>query len=298
MSSPFTVRAVCVAPATAVSSLPGFQLALDDGWRPSVRDQAARRWQRHDRVRTMCPKTGATTIIDVVAHPRAPAEALGGVGSVGRLNHASPVDSRQSAQLLSDDLGLQPALRSEIDVLEVAASAHARTGDLARRSDPIRTGPQNLHRICPPETIMAVVGDPDQHLLTRQGVPDEYHPALVPSDAVSAVGDRAHLDRAQQSPLPRALRRTDPSATRPARRVGGSQSAAVATRLAPQIPTGRVLTRGLPRSRCSALLEDLRRYGTEVTMTPGVKSKRPFNRSALWLCRICSHQRPTTYSGM
>ena len=104
--------------------------------------------------------------------------------------------------MLSDDLGLQPALGSEIDVLEVAASAQAGTGDRARRSDPIRTGPQNLHRICPPETIMAVVGDLDQHPLTRQRVPDEYHPAFVPSDAVSAVGNGADLDRPQQSPQP------------------------------------------------------------------------------------------------
>ncbi len=87
-------------------------------------------------------------------------------------------------------------------MLEVAASAQARTGDRARRSDPIRTGPQNLHRICPPETIMAVVGDLDQHPLTGQRVPDEYHPAFVPSDAVPAVGDRADLDRTQQCLLP------------------------------------------------------------------------------------------------
>jgi hypothetical protein len=36
-------------------------------------------------------------VIDVIAHPGAPAEALCGVGSVGRLDHASPVDSRESA---------------------------------------------------------------------------------------------------------------------------------------------------------------------------------------------------------
>jgi hypothetical protein len=149
----------------------------------------------------MCPKTGSATVIDVEAHPRAPAEALCAVRRVGRLNHASPVDSRESAKLLSDDLGLQAALRSQIDVLEVAASAQARTGDRARRRDPIRAGPQNLHRICPPETIMAVVGDLDQHSLTGQRVANEDHPTLVSSYAVSAVGDRIDLDRTQQSLL-------------------------------------------------------------------------------------------------
>jgi hypothetical protein len=103
--------------------------------------------------------------------------------------------------LLSDDLGLQPALRGDIDMLEVATSAQAGTGDRARRSDPIHARPQNLHRICPPETIMAFVGDLNQHPLAWQRVPDEYHPAFVPSDAVSTVGDRADLDRSQQSLL-------------------------------------------------------------------------------------------------
>src|SRR5215208_926843 len=176
-------------------------LAVDDRWCSSVGDQAARRWQRHDCVRTMCPKTGSATVINVVSHSRAPAEALCAVRSVGRLNHVSPVDSRESAKLLSEDLGLQPALRSEIDVLEVAASAQPRTGDRARRSDPIRAGPQNLHRICPPVTIMTVVGDLDLHSLTGQRVADEDHPALVSSYAVSAVGDRIDLDRTEQSLL-------------------------------------------------------------------------------------------------
>jgi hypothetical protein len=176
-------------------------LAVGDRWCSSVGDQAARRWQRHDRVRTMCPKTGSATVIYVVANPRAPAEALCAVRSVDRLNHANPVDSRESAKLLSDDLGLQPALRSQIDVLEVAASAQAGTGDRARWSDPIRAGPQNPHRICPPVTIMAVVGDLDLHSLTGQRVADEDHPALVSSYAVSAVGDCIDLDRTQQSVL-------------------------------------------------------------------------------------------------
>ena len=38
--------------------------------------------------------------------------------------------------------------------------------------------------------------------------------------------------------------------------------------------------------------------GTLVTITPGSNSSRAFSRSALWLCSSCSHQRPTTYSGM
>ncbi len=51
-------------------------------------------------------------------------------------------------------------------------------------------------------------------------------------------------------------------------------------------------------SRSCATCEDRSWKGTEMTMTPGVKSSRPLSRSAVWLCSSCSHQRPTTYSGM
>ena len=39
-------------------------------------------------------------------------------------------------------------------------------------------------------------------------------------------------------------------------------------------------------------------HGTLVTITPGRNSSRALSRSALWLCSRCSHQCPTTYSGM
>ena len=39
-------------------------------------------------------------------------------------------------------------------------------------------------------------------------------------------------------------------------------------------------------------------HGTLVTMTPRWNSSRALSRSALWLCSSCSHQCPTTYSGM
>src|ERR1700738_1022987 len=51
---------------------------------------------------------------------------------------------------------------------------------------------------------------------------------------------------------------------------------------------------------CNALTrcDEVNCQGTEVTITPGMNSKRPLSRSALWLCSSCSHHRPTTYSGM
>ncbi len=44
--------------------------------------------------------------------------------------------------------------------------------------------------------------------------------------------------------------------------------------------------------------EDASCHGTLVTITPGWNSSLPLSRSALWLCSSCSHQWPTTYSGM
>ncbi len=60
---------------------------------------------------------------------------------------------------------------------------------------------------------------------------------------------------------------------------------------------GRRVSAWSYRSRSSVELE-ASWNGTLVTMTPGSNSSRPLIRSALWLCRRCSHHRPTTYSGM
>ena len=51
------------------------------------------------------------------------------------------------------------------------------------------------------------------------------------------------------------------------------------------------------RSR-SLPADELSCHGTLVTITPGSNSSRVLMRRALWLCSRCSHQCPTTYSGM
>ena len=124
-------------------------------------------------------------------------------------------------------------------------------------------------------------GDPDPDALARQRVADEDHLAVVTGDAVAAVGDLADLrledgvdqglrgGRGGLRGLVSAAhwpRRTDPA-------VGPSRRASV------------------PSAERSC-------HGTLATMTPGVNSSRPLSRSALWLCSSCSHQAPTTYSGM
>lgn len=55
---------------------------------------------------------------------------------------------------------------------------------------------------------------------------------------------------------------------------------------------------GSPAPPVSPACADSRRYGTSITATPGVNSSLALSRSAFWLCSGCSHQWPTTYSGM
>ena len=51
---------------------------------------------------------------------------------------------------------------------------------------------------------------------------------------------------------------------------------------------------GVPYSsvRCTVSVTSVRSRGARTIVS------RPLSRRALWLCRICSHQWPTTYSGM
>ena len=55
---------------------------------------------------------------------------------------------------------------------------------------------------------------------------------------------------------------------------------------------------GALRAGRLARADDESCQGTLITITPGVNSSRLLSHSADWLCSTCSHQRPTTYSGM
>ncbi len=185
------------------------------------------------------------------------------------------VEAGQPAQLLAHHLGLEPALRGEVDVLEVAAAARAGPGPRARRLDPVGRGGVDPDRVGPHEACPGPhLGDPGQHPLPRERVPDEEDLAVGARDPVPPVRERGDLDLdlvadGQARPLGRGHR--SPRRTSPT--------------------TG-------PSIRSSAPSEDASCHGTDDTMTPGVKRRRVRSRSALWLCRICSHQWPTTYCGM
>src|SRR6478736_2270947 len=124
--------------------------------------------------------------------------------------------------------------------------------------------------------IGSVVADhPDPDHLSWQRVSHEDHAALVASNATAPVGRWPGGQRQFR---------------RPRRRLGDvfAQSRKP-LRMSPGAACG-----------CSVLSrsDELNCHGTDVTITFGMNSSLPFSRSALWLCSTCSHQCPTTYSGM
>ena len=198
----------------------------------------------------------------------APAQAVLAAGQ--RLDVHRPLQPRQARQLLADHCRLQLPLGRQIDVLEVAAAAargiHTRGGNPAwgRRA--------HLDGIGAHEAAAgADFGHLGDHPLPRQGMPHEEHLPLVPGHAMPAMRDRADLDLDPVTDLQsdshrhHSPRRTSPGAG--------------------------------PLSTGSWPAEDRNCQGTLATITPGMKRSRVFSRSALWLCKICSHQLPTTYSG-
>ena len=81
---------------------------------------------------------------------------------------------------------------AELDVLEVAASAAARSAERARRVDPVGRRLEHLDSVGAQEPVTFVaLGHFSDNPLPRQRVPDEDHDALVPGDDESAVSGLA-----------------------------------------------------------------------------------------------------------
>jgi hypothetical protein len=113
-----------------------------------------------------------------------------------RLNRHLELDARDAPQLLADHGRLEAALRVEAGVLPVAAATTAWPGVPAAWFDAIGGCHQDLHRVGPGEPGGGV-GDPGQHALPGQRVPDEHHPptglrvARFPGHTPAAVRDLA-----------------------------------------------------------------------------------------------------------
>lgn len=207
--------------------------------------------------------TGPHGILD----PRAPPQTIGMTGQL--LDHGIDVKAGEMSELLPHDSRLEIALCRERNMLEVAAAAPAWPGIPTRRGDAVWGRAANLDGIRPQESVTRLpLRDLGDHLLTREGMAHEEDATVVPSDAVSPVGNRADRD--------------DHAVTDPELTLGGTQGHGVPRRTSPAI--------GRSSMRSSAPSDEANCQGTLDTMTPGVKSKRVRRRSALWLWRICSHQ--------
>ena len=96
-------------------------------------------------------------------------------------------------ELLGHPERLQPALRAELHVLEVAASAAPGAGVRARRRDPVGGRRQDLHGVGP-QVPGGRGGDQGDDPLTREGVAHEDDPPVGgPAHAAAAGGDGADL---------------------------------------------------------------------------------------------------------
>ncbi len=161
---------------------------------PGVGDPAAALGKQDELLGAVAAQARPSGVVEVVAHPPAPAQRCR-----LHLEHvAGEVVAGKVAKQFCNHLALQLAAVCGLDVLEVAPPAAS--GDRAGRGDPVQARP--LHRndvgSCEP---LADLGDPHVHQLAGEGVPDEDHPALVPGDEVSAVGDLPDLETGQQLAL-------------------------------------------------------------------------------------------------
>ena len=152
--------------------------------------------------------------------------------------------------------------------------------------------------IGPAERAAAVLDHAGPHPLAGQGVPDEDHApgrvVEVAGHAGPAGGRRPDVELehgAEQRPgsMARSVSHCRSACRRPPARSARVPRCGPAAGAAG--PSGRIGRLAAPALESSC-------HGTLVTITPGSNSSRPFSRSADWLCSSCSHQCPTTYSGM
>src|SRR5699024_287391 len=135
----------------------------------------------------------------------------------------------------------------------------ARAGLGPDRGHPLRGGFEHLVHIGAPMFLVPGLGEPCYDPLARDGVPQEHHaPILQAGEAVAAVHRGAGHQFTQGAGLGSSF--------------GWHQS----------------MVSGSAEASCQ---------GTEAITTPGRCNSRALSRMVLRLCRMRSHQRPTTYSG-
>jgi hypothetical protein len=153
-------------------------------------------------MRPMSPQAEAAVRCDRVPNSPPPPEPVGSQ----RLHLDRPINPGEPVQLLSYHRGLECSLRLKRYMLEVAAAATARVGVPTWSRDAVDRGRSNRDRVASAERAAAIFGDLDEHLLTRQSVPDEDDPTGEARDAVAAVCDRSDRDLESSTEPGRRLR--------------------------------------------------------------------------------------------
>jgi hypothetical protein len=137
-------------------------------------------------------ESGLAVSVDREADPRSPPEPVR--IAFDRLDHDLALDTRDLAEQLSDARCLQPALRAQLHMLEIAAPAAAGPGVATGRLDPVGRGVEHLHGVRP-EVRVRRGGDPGPHPLAGERVTDEHHLAVgCPADAAATAGNGADLE--------------------------------------------------------------------------------------------------------
>ncbi len=126
------------------------------------------------------------------ADPSPPPEP--GVVAFDSFDHDLPLDAGDLPQQFGDARCLQPALRVQRHMLEIATPAASRPGVGTGRIDPVGRGAEHFDGICP-QVGARLGGDPGPHPLSGEGVADEDHLAVgSPAHAAAAPGDCADLE--------------------------------------------------------------------------------------------------------
>src|SRR5918998_2796397 len=263
--------------------------------------QRAGRYRQH-RMAAMLPETGSPGAVHREPGPGPPAQR-----ATGQLLHRHrDIQSGDPAQLLGHHVPFELTLQLWVGVLEIATTTTAGSRGRTRRRHPAGHRFEHCHRVSPAEGSATVLGDHRADPLPRQRVPDEHHPTPVAGHAEPTMAHRSDGEL-QFSELEfrgnhgwstcRGCGLVAPS-------TGTPPSDTTSTGVTfPEVPAGPVpkpqrTAPGASCSRWTTRADERSCQGTLVTITPGSNSNRPLIRSALWLCRICSHQWPTTYSGM
>ena len=229
------------------------------------------------------------------------------------------VDPGEPLQLLGAARRLPArAASARRDVLQVAATAATRARPRAGRGStrpgaPSSTATASARQNPPPLSSVTTArtrspGSACRTNTTRAVVAERatqcppWATAPTCSSSTRSVQSRApsrHRPGSRASP---PARRSRPSAGRSPRRLPSSRGPAAidgdGARAVVARRTGSPAVRAGVSSALATRSEDGSCHGTFVTITPGWNSSLPLSRSALWLCSSCSHQCPTTYSGM